>query len=71
MSRESAHPLDGNSLRLVNVYFTTTERSQKALADIGGAVFNGGFSTFLAFMLLITANSLVFEIFFKVSVGSD
>ena len=37
-----------------------------ALADIGPAVFNGGFSTFLAFILLANSKSHVFSTFFKV-----
>ena len=31
------------------------ERVEKTLVNIGPAVFNGGFSTFLAFILLITS----------------
>ena len=31
------------------------ERVEKTLVNIGPAVFNGGFSTFLAFVLLITS----------------
>merc|ERR1711970_1064361 len=42
------------------------ERVQEALADIGPAVFNGGFSTFLAFILLANSKSHVFSTFFKV-----
>jgi Niemann-Pick C1 protein len=42
-------------------YFITTnegdrnERVQKTLIHIGPAVVNGGFSTFLAFVLLVTS----------------
>jgi len=43
------------------------ERAMKTLADIGPAVFNGGFSTLLAFMLLASSDSYVFDVFFKVS----
>ena len=39
---------------------------REALADIGPAVFNGGFSTFLAFILLANSKSHVFSTFFKV-----
>ena len=43
------------------------ERVEKALAEIGPAVFNGGFSTFLAFILLAGSKSHVFTTFFKVN----
>ena len=33
---------------------------------MGPAVFNGGFSTFLAFVLLMTSQSFVFVTFFKI-----
>merc|ERR1712233_126436 len=42
------------------------ERVKKALAEIGPAVFNGGFSTFLAFVLLAGSKSHVFMTFFKI-----
>lgn len=45
---------------------TRDERVKKALSDIGPAVFNGGFSTFLAFVLLAGSKSHVFATFFKV-----
>ena len=45
---------------------TRDERVKHALADIGPAVFNGGFSTFLAFVLLAGSKSHVFATFFKV-----
>jgi len=45
---------------------TRDERVKIALADIGPAVFNGGFSTFLAFVLLAGSRSHVFATFFKV-----
>ena len=43
------------------------ERTKKALKNMGPAVLNGGFSTFLSFILLATSGSHVFETFFKVS----
>ncbi len=43
-----------------------SERAQLALSNIGPAVLNGGFSTFLSFILLADSNSHVFETFFKV-----
>ncbi|XP_062571454.1 protein patched homolog 1-like isoform X2 [Saccostrea cucullata] len=42
------------------------ERPVMALTEIGPAVFNGGFSTFLAFVLLANSNSYGFSLFFKV-----
>ncbi|GFO10919.1 patched domain-containing protein 3 [Plakobranchus ocellatus] len=51
--------------------FMTIPGSRKAravatLADIGPAVFNGGFSTFLAFVLLSNSKSYGFQLFFRV-----
>jgi hypothetical protein len=43
------------------------ERSILAMQNIGPAVLNGGFSTFLALVLLATSDAYVFIIFFKVS----
>ena len=43
------------------------ERAVKTLRDIGPAVLNGGFSTFLAFFLTAGSTSHVFSTFFKVS----
>lgn len=45
---------------------TREERAKKALVNIGAAVLNGGFSTFLAFILLANSRSHVFTTFFKV-----
>lgn len=45
---------------------TREERSKQALINIGPAVLNGGFSTFLAFILLAGSHSHVFITFFKV-----
>ena len=42
------------------------KRIGKTLANIGPAVFNGGFSTFLAFILLMNSQSYVFMTFFKI-----
>lgn len=42
------------------------ERPVMALKEIGPAVFNGGFSTFLAFVLLANSNSYGFSLFFRV-----
>lgn len=42
---------------------------QKTLSTIGAAVFYGGFSTFLAFILLALSKSYVFKTFFKVFLG--
>ena len=38
----------------------------QGVSDMGPAVFNGGFSTFLAFVLLMTSQSFVFVTFFKI-----
>lgn len=45
---------------------TKNERTIQALRDIGPAVFNGGMSTFLAFVLTATSQSHVFATFFKI-----
>ena len=51
----------------MTVVGTKNERAQKALTYIGPAVLNGGFSTFLAFILLANSRSHVFMTFFKVT----
>lgn len=43
------------------------KRTIETLSDIGSAVMNGGFSTFLAFVITSTSASHVFLTFFKVS----
>ena len=42
------------------------KRVRITLEEIGPAVLNGGFSTFLAFVLLVSSQSFVFQTFFKV-----
>ena len=42
------------------------ERVKRAVVEIGPAVFNGGFSTFLAFAILMISKSYVFKVFFKI-----
>ena len=42
------------------------QRIKKTIVDIGPAVFNGGFSTFLAFSLLMASKSFFMLVFFKV-----
>ncbi|BFY99481.1 hypothetical protein BsWGS_02520 [Bradybaena similaris] len=42
------------------------DRVKATLSSIGPAVFNGGFSTFLAFLLLADSESYGFQLFFKV-----
>ncbi|XP_024940827.1 NPC intracellular cholesterol transporter 1 isoform X2 [Cephus cinctus] len=44
---------------------TRNERTITTLAVIGPAVFNGGFSTFLAFVLLSASEAYLFSTFFK------
>ena len=51
----------------MQLYMIFLERAASALSEIGPAVFNGGFSTFLAFILLAASTSYVFKTFFKVS----
>ena len=41
------------------------ERVKKVITEVGPAVFNGGFSTFLAFAILVFAKSFPFIVFFK------
>ena len=43
------------------------KRAIETLSDIGSAVMNGGFSTFLAFVITSTSESHVFLTFFKVN----
>jgi Niemann-Pick C1 protein len=45
---------------------TRHERALKAVEEIGPAVFNGGFTTFLALALLGFSTSQIFLTFFKV-----
>ena len=45
---------------------TRNKRIELTLIEMGPAVFNGGFSTFLAFILLMTSKSYVFKTFFKI-----
>ena len=49
------------------IYVFVLERTTKALRFIGPAVWNGGFSTFLAIVLLPSSESYIFVTFFKVS----
>ena len=44
---------------------TNDERVTAALSDIGAAVLNGGFSTFLAVLLLAASKSYVFRVLFQ------
>ena len=43
------------------------ERMQQTLTEVGPAVFNGGFSTLLAILMLVNSKSWVFICFFRVS----
>ncbi|RUS83328.1 hypothetical protein EGW08_008906 [Elysia chlorotica] len=45
---------------------TRKARAMATLTEIGPAVFNGGFSTFLAFVLLANSKSYGFQLFFRV-----
>ena len=48
-----------------------SERAKATLVQIGPAVFQGGFSTFLAFVLLADSNSYGFALFFRVRNPAD
>lgn len=46
--------------------FCFTERVRATLVEMGNPVFSGGFSTFLAFILLAASKSYIFTTFFQV-----
>ena len=52
--------------RFLGEHGSRDERVTSTLQNIGPAVFNGGFSTFLAFILLAGSKSHVFSSFFKI-----
>ena len=52
---------------LYHLLSASPARAVKTLKNIGPAVFNGGFSTFLAFVLLVDSTSYGFVLFFRVS----
>ena len=58
---------DSQSLVLFLFAGSRKERTVLTVQNIGPAVLNGGFSTFLALALLATSKSHVFSSFFKVS----
>ena len=45
---------------------TRKQRAKAAILDMGVAVLNGGFSTFIAFILLAGSESHVFSVFFRI-----
>ena len=51
---------------MVNGAESRDERVNQTVRGMGPAVFNGGFSTFLAFVLLCSSSSHVFLTFFKI-----
>ncbi|GFO48112.1 patched domain-containing protein 3 [Plakobranchus ocellatus] len=51
----------------MTVVGTRQNRTKETLGEMGPPVFYGGFSTFLAFVLLSNSNSYVFQTFFKVN----
>ncbi|XP_005098950.1 protein patched homolog 1 isoform X2 [Aplysia californica] len=51
----------------MTVVGTRTARTKETVGEMGPPVFYGGFSTFLAFVLLSNSNSYVFQTFFKVN----
>ena len=59
------------SAHIAHAFMTITgesrdERVSKTIIAMGPAVFNGGFSTFLAFSILMVSKSFVFKVFFKI-----
>ena len=46
---------------------SSADRAHYTIRDSGPAVWNGGFSSFLAVVLLASSSSYVFKTFFKVS----
>ena len=59
------------SVHIAHAFNTTVgnsndERIKKAIVEMGPAVFNGGFSTFLAFAILVFSESFAFMVFFKI-----
>ena len=59
------------SAHIAHAFMTMTgkskdERVKKTIIEMGPAVFNGGFSTFLAFSILMVSESFVFKVFFKI-----
>lgn len=58
------------SAHIAHAFMTQTgsrnDRVRDTLVEMGPAVLNGGFSTFLAFALLMTSSSYVFKSFFKI-----
>ncbi|XP_042884344.1 protein patched homolog 2-like isoform X2 [Penaeus japonicus] len=57
------------ALHFMQVKGTRDERVQRTVKEMGPAVINGAFSTFLAFILLANSDSHVFESFFKIFFG--
>ena len=51
--------------------YCATARAKVTLTRMGPAVWNGGFSTFLAFVLLVNTDSHIFTTFFKVTLSSS
>ena len=45
---------------------TPAHRTEMALKEIGTAVFNGGFSTWLAVVVMAASQTYVFQVFFKI-----
>ena len=59
------------SIHIAHAFITASadskdKRIKKVISEEGPAVFNGGFSTFLAFAILVFADSFAFTVFFKV-----
>lgn len=57
-------------VRVIKLPHLSTARAKVTLTRMGPAVWNGGFSTFLAFVLLVNTDSHIFTTFFKVTLRS-
>lgn len=54
----------------LNILVIFAERVVRTMYEMGTAVFYGGFSTFLAFILLAASKSYIFKTFFKVNTNT-
>jgi Niemann-Pick C1 protein len=69
----SAHIASTYLMIVAPFEMTTSEKrvykASKALSGMGSSVFHGGFSTFLAIIVLGAAKSYIFVVFFRMWVG--
>ena len=66
LHKKTTDILSPSSTVLTVIFCRYTERVVKTMREMGAAVFYGGFSTFLAFILLSASKSYIFRTFFKV-----